>query len=222
MNKYKFTAAIAASALTLGTLPAAFVANAAPPLEEAVAFPDSGRYIADIPSADGTTMTMAITVDGDDVAAYATDGTTDEAYFTGVEQDGAIDLTSTYQDQLTASFDGTTLDGTLTMNDVARPFEASAVTAPAGLYTSVVGDTRATWVVLPDQTMTGMQDTMPGRDGELVGELTEGQPGFEDQVRQLRLDRQLEPAPTMTYGTWAVELDGTPMTAVPVAGNTTF
>jgi hypothetical protein len=30
------------------------------------------------------------------------------------------------------------------------------------------------------------------------------------------------PAPTMTYGTWRVDTNGTPMTAVRVTGNTTF
>ena len=28
--------------------------------------------------------------------------------------------------------------------------------------------------------------------------------------------------PTMTYGTWQVDMFGTPMTAVPVTGNITF
>ena len=199
----------------------AFVANAAPPLGEAVAFPESGRTWLDLPGVDGT-MTMAITVDGGDVAAYATDGTTDEAYFTGLEHDGVIDLTSTYQDHLTATFDGTTLGGTLTMNDVARPFAASAVSAPAGMYTTELGDARATWVVRPDHTMMGMQDRMSRRDDELIGQLLQNQQDFQDQVRQLRVARQLEPAPQMMYGIWHVDMDGTPMTAVPVTGNTTF
>ena len=84
MKKYNRTLVLAAGAITaLGTLPMASLANAAPPAGEAVAFPESGSYIADMPGQDGMTMTMAITVDGDNVAAYATNGVNDEAYFSG-------------------------------------------------------------------------------------------------------------------------------------------
>jgi hypothetical protein len=38
----------------------------------------------------------------------------------------------------------------------------------------------------------------------------------------MRIDRQLKPAPALTYGTWSVDMNGTPMTAVPVTGNTAF
>jgi hypothetical protein len=117
---------------------------------------------------------------------------------------------------------GTAVDGTLTVNDVTQPFTASAVTSPAGMYTSAMGDARASWVVRPDQSMVGMENKMSRRDGELIGQLLVGQQDFQDQVREMRIDRQLEPAPTMTYGTWHVDMNGTPMTATPVTGSTTF
>lgn len=223
MKMYNRTLALAAGAIaTLGMLPAASLAHAAPLVSEAVAFPESGRYIADMPSPNGMTMTMAITVDGDDVAAFATNGVNDEAYFSGTEQDGSIDLTSTYQDRLTAAFDGSTVNGTLTMDDVARSFTAPAVSAPAGMYTAELGDTRASWVVRPDQSMMGTQDRMSRRDDELIGQILQDQQGFQDDVRQMRIDRQLQPAPPMMYGTWRVDMTGTPMTAVPVTGNMTL
>jgi hypothetical protein len=223
MKTYNRTLALAAGAIaTLGMLPVASLAHAAPLVGEAVAFPESGRYIADMPIANGTIMTMAITVDGDDVAAYATNGVNDEAYFSGTEQGGSIDLTSTYQDRLTAAFDGTTVNGTLTMNDVAQSFAAPAVSAPAGMYTAELGDTRASWVVRPDQSMMGTQDRMSRRDDELIGQILQGQQDFQDDVRQMRIDRQLQPAPPMMYGTWHVDMNGTPMTAVPVTGNMTI
>ena len=223
MKKHNRTLVLAASAITaLGTLPMASLANAAPAAGETVAFPESGRYIADMPGQNGMTMTMAITVDGDNVAAYATNGTNDEAYFSGTEQNGSIDLTSTYQDHLTGTFDGTTVDGTLTMNDVAQSFAAPAVAAPAGIFTTELGDARASWVVRPDHSMMGMEDRMSRRDDELIGQLLQNQQEFQGQVRQMRLDRQLQPAPPMMYGTWHVDMNGTPMTAVPVTGNMTF
>ena len=192
------------------------------PLVEAVAFPVTGSYLADLPGQNGMTTTMAITVDGDDVAAYATNGVNDEAYFSGAEHNGSIDLMSTYQDHLVAAFDGTTVNGTVTMNDVAQPFTAPAVAAPAGIYTTELGDSRAAWVVRPDHSMVGMQDRMSRRDGELIGELLQDQQNFQDEVRQMRADRQLQPAPSMMYGTWSVDMNGTPMTAVPVTGDMTF
>ncbi len=223
MNKYNRTKVFAASTITaLGALPLASLANAAPPAVEAVAFPVTGSYVADVLDQNGMNTTMAITVDGDDVAAYATNGVNDEAYFSGTEHNGSIDLMSTYQDHLVAAFDGTTVNGTVIMNDVAQPFSAPAVAAPAGIYTTELGDSRAAWVVRPDHSMVGMQDRMSRRDGELIGELLQDQQNFQDEVRQMRADRQLQPAPSMMYGTWAVDMNGTPMTAVPVTGDMTF
>jgi hypothetical protein len=168
------------------------------------------------------TTTMAITVDGDNVAAYATNGVNDEAYFTGTEQDGSIDLTSKYQDHVIGAFDGTAVNGTLTMNDVTQSYAAPAVSAPAGIYTTEMGDARASWVVRPDRTMMGTQDRTSRRDDELIGQILQGQQDVQDEVRQMRIDRQLQPAPPMMYGTWHVDMNGTPMTAVPVTGNMTI
>jgi|SoiMethySBSTD1v2_1073268.scaffolds.fasta_scaffold392512_2 hypothetical protein len=223
MKTYNCSMAIAAGVIaTLGLLPVASVAHAAPPVGEAVAFPESGKYIADMSGSDGTTMAMAITVDGDNVAAFVTNGVNDEAYFSGTEQDGAIDLTSTYQDHMTAAFDGTAVKGTLTMNGVAQSFAAPPVSAPAGMYTATLGDTRASWVVRPDQSMTGTLDKMSRRDDELIGQILQEQQDFQDDVRQMRIDRQIEPAPSMMYGTWHVDMDGVPTTAVPATGAMTF
>jgi hypothetical protein len=224
MKKLNRTAVLAACAITtMGMVPATAIADAAPPAGETVVFPAAGKYIAEMPGQNGmAAMTMAITVDGDNVAAYATNGTNDESYFSGMEHDGSIDLNSVYQDHLQGAFNGTTVDGTLTMNDLAQPFTASAVTSPAGMYTSAMGDARASWVVRPDQSMVGMENKMSRRDGELIGQLLVGQQDFQDQVREMRIDRQLEPAPTMTYGTWHVDMNGTPMTATPVTGSTAF
>lgn len=200
MNKYHRTLVFTASAIAAaGTLPFASLANATPSTAEAVSFPETGSYIADLTGADGATTTLAIAVDGDNVAAYATNGVDDEAYFSGTEKNGVIDLTSAYQDRVTATFDGTSVNGDLTMNDVAQSFTAPAVSGPAGLYTAELADGRASWVVRNDHSIVGTQDTTSRRD-----------------------NRQLLPAPAMTYGTWQVDVNGTPTTAVPVTGDVTF
>jgi hypothetical protein len=55
-----------------------------------------------------------------------------------------------------------------------------------------------------------------------IGETLPDQQDPQGDVQQMRVDRRLRPAPTMTYGTWQVDMNGTPMTAVPVTGNINF
>jgi hypothetical protein len=69
-----------------------------------------------------------------------------------------------------------------------------AVSAPAGMYMAELGDTRASWVVRPDQSIMGTQDKMSRRDDELIGQILQDQQNFQDDLRQMRIDRQLQPA----------------------------
>ena len=121
------------------------------------AFPQSARYVADMKAADGKTMTIGISVDGTDVAAYACNGTDDEAWFFGNQTDGKIDLKSRFRDTLTAQFDGTDVKGDLTMNGVAYQFTAAPVSGVAGMYTADADGVRASWVVREDVSAIGVQ-----------------------------------------------------------------
>jgi hypothetical protein len=195
------------------------------PTSTAAPMPPSATFIADVPENDGATMTMAVTVDGDNVVAYATNGTNDEAYFFGTQRDGQMDLMSMYGDNLKASFDGTTLNGEVSMNETdAAPlkFGAAAVAAPAGLYTATHDTARASWVVRPDHTMTGVMDNSAPGDHKVTDAIMAREQAFKDQVRQMRLDRQLQPAPPMTYGTWSMNMNGSTVTAVRVTGDMSF
>ena len=120
-------------------------------------FPKSAHYIADMPMAGGKTMTIGVAVEGDKIAAYACDGSTDEAWFFGTQKDGSLDITSRYQDTLKASFDGSAVVGQLNMNDVNYTFTAASVPSPSGMYTAEANGVRASWVVRPDNTITGVQ-----------------------------------------------------------------
>ena len=97
-------------------------------------------------AADGKTMTIGIAVDGAEVAAYACNGTDDEAWFFGNQTDGDIDITSKFRDTLKAEFDGTDVEGDLTMNGVTYEFTAPAVprrrgcTPPPSTAARIVGD----------------------------------------------------------------------------------
>jgi hypothetical protein len=157
------------------------------------AFPQSARYVADMKAADGKTMTIGISVDGTDVAAYACNGTDDEAWFFGNQTDGKIDLKSRFRDTLTAQVDGTDVKGDLTMNGVAYQFTAAPVSGVAGMYTADADGVRASWVVREDATAIGVQfntGSISGRDFEQaeLQQLNEQQ--FRNGVRNKRQIQQ--------------------------------
>jgi hypothetical protein len=157
------------------------------------AFPQSARYVADMKAADGKTMTIGISVDGTDVAAYACNGTDDEAWFFGNQTDGKIDLKSRFRDTLTAQVDGTDVKGDLTMNGVAYQFTAAPVSGVAGMYTADADGVRASWVVREDGTAIGVQfntGSISGRDFEQaeLQQLNEQQ--FRNGVRNKRQIQQ--------------------------------
>ena len=129
----------------------------APQTSTVAPFPESARYMADMSAPDGKTMTIGISVDGSEVAAYACNGTDDEAWFFGEQTEGAIDLKSRFRDTLAADFNGTDLNGQVTMNGVEYVFTAASVTGVAGMYTAESAGTRASWVVRPDGSATGVQ-----------------------------------------------------------------
>ena len=226
----KYTRALVAGAfavIALGMLTACSSGSqeAASSTSTAAPMPSSATFIADVPETNGETMTMAITVEGEKVVAYATNGINDEAYFFGSQKDGQMDLMSMYGDNLKGSFDGGKLNGEVTMNEpniTPVKFAAPSVAAPAGLYTAAHGNARATWVLRPDHTMTGVMDNSAPGDHKVTDAIMAHDQAFMDKVRQMRLDRQLQQAPQMTYGTWSMPMNGSTVTAVRVTGNMSF
>jgi hypothetical protein len=101
-------------------------------------------------------------------------------------------------------------------------FAASSVAAPAGLYTATHDTARATWVVRPDHTMTGVMDNSAPGDHKVTDAIMAREQAFRDRVRQMRQDRPLQPAPPMTYGTWSMDMNGSTVTAVRVTGDMSF
>jgi hypothetical protein len=230
MRTHTRTLIIGASALlALGTLTACgSESSPAPSTSEgtttaaATAFPESAKYIADVQK-DGTTMTIGIAVDGDSVTAYACDGSREEAWFFGNEQDGSLSLTGSFDDTLKGSYDGSTVNGDLTVGDVTYQFTAAAVPAPAGMYTAIADGTRASWVVRPDGSITGVQNGSARSDRESVGQLKQRQDNDAKQrLSDLRKNRKLSSAPPLKYGSWTSTINGTPVTAKVVDGNTRF
>jgi hypothetical protein len=127
-----------------------------------------------------------------------------------------------YGDGLEASVDGGSVSGTVVVNETAAvpvKFAASSVSAPAGIYTVMHDDVRATWVVRPDHTMTGVMDNHAPGDHKVTDAIMLRDQAFKNQVRQLRENRQLHQAPPMTYGTWSMRMGNATMAAVRVTGD---
>ncbi|MET0700455.1 MAG: hypothetical protein ABWY93_12390 [Mycobacterium sp.] len=184
-------------------------------------FPSSARYIADMPMKDGGTMTLGVAVDGEKVVAYACDGSKDEAWFFGKQNDGDLDITGKFKDNLKASYDGKDVVGDLTMDGVAYHFSAPQVADPAGMYTAELDGVRASWVVRSNDTFTGVQFNggVSGRDFEQaqLQQLKDDQ--FRNSVRSKRL---LQQAAQLQLGSFTSTINGKPVTAKLVTGNTTF
>jgi hypothetical protein len=212
----------AGAAVALGVLAGCSSTPAASP---AAPMPKAATFLTDVAEPDGTTMTMAVTVEGDKAVAYATNGTDIDAYFFGTQANGKMDLTSMYADSITASFDGTKVSGEMTMNEKgAAPvkFSAGSVAAPAGIYTATHNNARASFIVRPDRTMVGVMDNSAPGDHKVTDAAAAQDQQFKDSVRQMRLDREMQPAPEMAYGTWSVNMHGNTVTAVRVTGDMTM
>lgn len=193
--------------------------SSASPAQTAKGFPQSASYLADMTAADGKTMTLGITVDGDRVAAYACNGTDDEAWFFGTQTNGKMALNSRFRDTLTADFDGTNLTGDLTMDGVTYPFTAAPVSGEAGVYTADTDGVRATWIVRPDGSAVGVQF-----DTSSVGDTTQADiqqlqdAAFRNQVRNRRQLQQAQQITRLSDGKMSSTINGRQVTPTRVTG----
>jgi hypothetical protein len=190
-----------------------------PPSATAKPFPQSARYMADMKAADGKTLTIGISVDGDSIAAYACNGTDDEAWFFGNQADGKLDVKSRFRDDLKAEFTGSDVAGDLTMNGVGYKFSAAPVSGAAGMYTADFEGARASWVVRPDGSVTGVQFS-PATGQKL--EQSDIQKLADDQFRaQVRNTRKLQQAAQLTKqqnGSFGSTINGHEVTPTLVTG----
>ncbi|MGO4444947.1 hypothetical protein AB4Z42_16455 [Mycobacterium sp. 2YAF39] len=181
------------------------------------AFPESARYIADMTAADGKTMTIGISVEGDEVAAYACNGTDDEAWFFGNQTDGSIDIKSRFRDTLQAEFDGGNVAGDLNMNGVAYQFTAKPATGAAGMYTAELDGARASWVLRDDGSAVGVQINGAVLDAVDVQQLNDAQ--FRAQVRNKRQLQQAQQITRLSNGSMSSKINGRDVTPTLVTGS---
>ncbi|HEX7426840.1 MAG TPA: hypothetical protein VF328_07710 [Mycobacterium sp.] len=160
---------------------------------------------------------MAIAVEGEKVVAYATNGTNNEAYFFGTQKNGQMELK--------ASFDGSNINGEMAMNDegaTVQKFAATRVQAQAGMYTAARGNSRATWIVRPNNTAVGVMDNSAPGDHKVTDAIAAKDQAFKDSVRQKRHDRQLQQAPPLQMDTMEADMNGSMMPVTRVTGSMSF
>jgi hypothetical protein len=190
-----------------------------PPSATAKPFPQSARYVADMKAADGKTMTIGISVDGDSIAGYACNGTDDEAWFFGNQADGKLDIKSRFRDTLRGEFNGTDVAGDLTMNGVAYKFTAAPVSGVAGMYTADFEGVRASWVVRPDGSVIGVQFS-PSTGQKLeqsdIQQLADDQ--FRVQVRNTRKLQQAQQLTKLQNGSFSSTINGHQVSPTLVTG----
>lgn len=210
------TTETATSAAT--TAPAATTSEAPAPL------PESIRYMADMPTPDGKTMSIGISVDGDMVTAYACNGVDDEAWFFGNQADGDLDITSKFRDTLKADMTAGDAKGELTMNGVNYTFTAMPVSEPAGMYTAAFEGVRSSWIVHPDGSVTGVQFNggITGRDFEQAELQQLNAQQFQSQVRNKRKLQAAQQLIRLQNGTFRSTINGREVTPELVTGKTRF
>jgi hypothetical protein len=188
----------------------------------AVAMPQKATFIVTLPTKEGEPdMVLAVSVDGDRVVAYACNDVNDEAWFFGTHKNGAMELTSIYQDRLRATFEGDALKATLTMNDSPYSGIAKQAAGPAGIYTATAGEARASWIVLPDKSVVGVLSANSKNDREVIDQINAQQQAFKDKVRQARLNRQLQQAPALNVSALTSQVNAQQVRVVQVSGNMT-
>ena len=185
--------------------------------------PKAATYVADM-EADGKKMTIGISVDGDQIAAYACNGVDDEAWFFGTQTDGKVDVTNKFRDTLAASFAGSDLTGNVVMNGTNYTFTAAAVADPAGVYTVDLDGIRSSWIVRPDGSVTGVQFNggITGRDFEQAELQQLNTAQFQAQVRNKRVLQQADQAVSLQNRTLTSKINGRSVTARTVTGTTRF
>lgn len=213
----------ALSACSSGTSTEATSTSQASSAAAPTPFPKSARYMADIKK-DGKVMAIGISVDGNEITAYACNGVDDEAWFFGNQAEGKIDITSKFRDTLAASLNGSDVKGDLVMNGVTYDFTAAPVSSPAGMYTAALDGSRASWIVRPDGSVTGVQFNggITGRDFEQAELQQLNTAQFQAQVRNKRILQQADQSVKLQNGTLTSRINGRVVTAALVTGTTRF
>jgi hypothetical protein len=117
---------------------------------------------------------LAVAILDEDAAAYFCDGVSAEAWMKGSAKDGEILLSGSHGASIDGRMRGNALTGRVTVDDQSYQFTIKPADPPAGLYRADLGDGDTTigWIVLPDGSQVGIQES--GSETEPAPELTPG------------------------------------------------
>jgi hypothetical protein len=110
----------------------------------------------------GNEATIAIAVQGDQVAAYVCDGRRVEAWLQGTIVDDELSVQNARGANATGTLKGNSILGTVSVGGKQLPYSAQLADPPAGLYQGsgqVNGmPNRIGWIVLPDGSQVGIRN----------------------------------------------------------------
>ncbi|MCV7280093.1 hypothetical protein H7J88_10580 [Mycolicibacterium flavescens] len=128
----------------------------------APAFPAKADYIGKIPTAAGT-ITLNVSVDGQQAVAYACDGKAVESWMRGSAANGAVRLASRDKTgRLDGRLVGDTVVGTLWIGKKSWDFAAPVAQLPAGTYVYEEAGVRSSWIVDSAGAVTGVLKAVDG------------------------------------------------------------
>lgn len=104
----------------------------------------------------GNEATIAIVVQGDQVAAYICDGKQVEAWLEGTITDGELNLQGNDDASATGVVSDGAVFGTVQVQGKQWPYAAQRAESPAGLYEGNGASARVGWIVLQDGSQTGI------------------------------------------------------------------
>lgn len=130
---------------------------------EAPGFPPEGMYVIEMPAAQGP-IVLGIAVEDETAIAYACDGASVEVWLRGDVDGDSIELTGRDGASLSGGYRNGAVDGTLELAAQQWDFIAEAQSPPAALY-AFGDDTRVSWIVQQDGSVTGVQRNPDGSTG---------------------------------------------------------
>lgn len=139
---------------------------AAEPAEVPESFPPQASYTGETEGIETGEAAVAVTVNGDEAAAYVCDGRAIEAWYKGVAKDGEVQLEDKSGNALTGTLDGDTITGTLSAQGKSLTFTAEQAKKPAGLYRTSARGVTTGWIQQSDGSVTGLRS-----DGQPAGPL---------------------------------------------------
>jgi len=138
-------------------------------------------------------LAVAIAVLGDRAVAYVCDGRTREAWLRGSAGHGQVSVGSRTGWVIRAGLHDNRLRGTLQVSERTSRFDVGQAKPPAGLYRSRTARAGIGWIVLPNGSQVGLATTSDGTTSA---------------------------APRLNPAQRAAVLNGAPVSAEPVDGNT--